>query len=276
MVKELRGGDLVEATFAVTRKRRRSRRDGRAFLDVELADRTGRVPARVWESVGVLEGRFDIGDTVRVLGRVGEYDGRLEIELRDIERVEAGDPREFVPGARRDIDDLDGYIDFLILEIHDADLRALVEGVLGEPRFRERFRTAPATENGHHSYAGGLIEHTVAVCALCREVAQLHPRLDVDLLTASALLHDCGTVDVFADGPVIRANEEGLAVGHLHRSLLRIERHAARLRTARPRLTALLACVAAHHGPVEGRKGSPEAIALQAANALDSRVSEAL
>ena len=61
------------------------------------------------------------------------------------------------------------------------------EAVLGEPGFRERFRTAPATENGHHSYAGGLAEHTVAVAALCRETAQLHPRLNADLLTAAAL-----------------------------------------------------------------------------------------
>ena len=40
-------------------------------------------------------------------------------------RFEPGDPAEFVPGARRDIDDLDGYIDFLVLEIYHDGLRAL-------------------------------------------------------------------------------------------------------------------------------------------------------
>ena len=130
MVSDLQPGALVEATFAVTRKRRRSRRDGRAFLDVELSDRSGRVPARIWEGVAVLDARFDVGDTVRVLGRVGEYEGRVEVELRDVEKVEAGDPAEYVPGARRDIEDLDGYIDFLAGEIHDRDLHALVDAVL--------------------------------------------------------------------------------------------------------------------------------------------------
>ena len=182
LVRELAAGALVDATFAVSRKERRTRRDGRPFLDLELTDKSGtRARPRLGRRAGA-RARFDVGDTVRVLGRVGEYAGRVELEVRDVERVEPGDPAEFVPGARRDIDDLDGYIDFLVLEIYHDGLRALCEAVLGEPGYRERFRTAPATENGHHAYAGGLAEHTVAVAALCRETAQLHPRLDADLL----------------------------------------------------------------------------------------------
>jgi 3'-5' exoribonuclease len=277
LVRELAAGALVDATFAVSRKERRTRRDGRPFLDLELTDRSGRIRARVWDGVPVLEQRFDVGDTVRVLGRVGEYAGRVELEVRDVERVEGGDPAEFVPGARRDIDDLDGYIDFLVLEIHHDGLRSLCEAVLGEPGFRERFRTAPATESGHHSYAGGLAEHTVAVAALCRESAQLHPRLDADLLTAAALLHDCGCVDSFVGGAVILASERGALLGHVHLGLARIERAASRVAIDDARLQPLLGAVASHHGPPEGRRfPSPEAVALHAANALDARVNDAL
>ena len=149
--------------------------------------------------------------------------------------------------------------------------------MLGEPGYRERFRTAPATENGHHSYAGGLAEHTVAVAALCRETAQLHPRLDADLLTAAALLHDCGCVDAFVSGAVILPSERGALLGHVHLGLARIERAAARVRMDEARLQPLLGCVASHHGPPEGRRfPSPEAVALHAANALDARVNDAL
>src|SRR6476620_3628376 len=99
LVRELAAGALVDATFAVSRKERRTRRDGRPFLDLELTDKSGRVRARVWDGV---------------LGRVGEYAGKVELEVRDVERVEPGDPAEFVPGARRDIEDLNGYVDFLV------------------------------------------------------------------------------------------------------------------------------------------------------------------
>jgi 3'-5' exoribonuclease len=276
MVRELEPGSLVEATFAVTRKVRRARRDGRAYLDIELADRSGRVRARVWEAVELLDGRFGTGDTVRVLGRVGSYEGRVELELRDVERLPDGDPLELVPGARRDVDDLDGYLDFLIAEIHDEALRGIVERILGDAPFRARFRAAAATESGHHAYAGGLIEHTVAVTALCRETAQWQPGLDTDVLTAAALLHDCGTPDALADGPVIRPSPEGLAMGHVHTGLRRIEQAATGSKLPQERLLHLLACVAAHHGPPEGRRfPSAEAVALHAANSLDARVAEA-
>ena len=139
LVRELAAGALVDATFAVSRKERRTRRDGRPFLDLELTDKSGRVRARVWDGVPVLEQRFDVGDTVRVLGRVGEYAGRVELEVRDVERVEPGDPAEFVPGARRDIDDLDGYIDFLVLEIYHDGLRGLVRGGLRRARLSRAF-----------------------------------------------------------------------------------------------------------------------------------------
>jgi 3'-5' exoribonuclease len=277
MVRDLVAGSLVEGTFAVTRKRKRARKDGRPYLDLELADRSGRVAGRVWEAVPLLDGRFEVGDTVRVLGRVSEYAGRVELELRDVERVEGGDPLELVPGARRDTEELDGYVDFLCLEIHDADLAHLTRAVLEEPGFRERFRTAPATELGHHAYAGGLIEHTVAVASLCREAAQLHPRLNSDVLLAAALLHDVGCVDAFAPGAVILPSEEGAALGHVYASLRRVERQAERLRTSRQRLLPLLGCIASHHGPPEGRRfPSPEAAALHAANQLDARIGEAL
>ncbi len=55
---------------------------------MELADRTGRVPAVVWKDVNVLGDRFEQGDTVRVLGRVASYGGRLQIEVRDLQQVD--------------------------------------------------------------------------------------------------------------------------------------------------------------------------------------------
>src|SRR6478609_8967121 len=113
-VSELEEGALVEATFAVQRKRRRRTRNGDPFLSLELADRTGRVPAVVWNDVNVLGARFDEGDTVRVLGRVETYDGRPQIAIRDVQRLDDGDALELVPGARRDADTLGGMLEHTV------------------------------------------------------------------------------------------------------------------------------------------------------------------
>jgi hypothetical protein len=144
-VSELEEGALVEATFAVQRKRRRRTRSGDPFLSLELADRTGRVGAVVWNDVNVLGERFAEGDTVRVLGRVERYDGRPQIAIRDVRRLDQGDALELVPGARRDAETLDGMLEFLAAEIHDPGLSALVGRFLDDGRFRERLRPNSTT-----------------------------------------------------------------------------------------------------------------------------------
>ena len=111
---------------------------------------------------------------------------------------------------RRDADELDGFLDFLAGEIAHAGLAAVVQGILGDATVRSAFRALPAAgAEGHHGYAGGLLEHTVGVATLCRETAQLHPRLRSDLLLAAALLHDVGRTLDLGRGPSFRQTEEG-------------------------------------------------------------------
>jgi 3'-5' exoribonuclease len=275
-VADLSEGTLVDAMFAVQRKQRRHTRNGDPFLSMELADRTGRVPGVVWNDVNLLGSRFDQGDTVRVLGRVESYGGRLQIAVRDLEKIEAGDPLDLLPGARRDAETLDGFVEFLAGEVAHAGLRGLLDRFLADARFRERLRSAPAAET-HHDYAGGLLEHTVAVATLCREAAQLHPRLNSDILVTAALLHDVGRTETFRPGVTIAVSEQGRLLGHVLAGVRMIDAGAREAGLADDVLLPLLNAVAGHHGPIEGRRlETPEAVALYHANTLDARVGEAL
>jgi 3'-5' exoribonuclease len=275
-VTDLSEGTLVDATFAVQRKQRRHTRNGDPFLSMELADRTGRVPGVVWNDVNLLGSRFDQGDTVRVLGRVESYGGRLQIAVRDVEKIETGDPLDLVPGARRDAETLEGFVEFLAGEITHSGLRALLDRFLSDNNFRERLRSAPAAET-HHDYAGGLLEHTVAVATLCREAAQLHPRLKSDLLVTAALLHDAGRTETFRPGVTIAVSEQGRLIGHVLAGVRMIDAAARDVGLEDDVLLPLLNAVAGHHGPIEGRRlETPEAVALHHANTLDARIGEAL
>jgi 3'-5' exoribonuclease len=275
-VADLSEGTLVDATFAVQRKQRRHTRNGDPFLSMELADRTGRVPGVVWNDVNLLGSRFDQGDTVRVLGRVESYGGRLQIAVRDLEKIETGDPLDLVPGARRDAETLEGFVEFLAGEIAHPGLRALLDRFLSDSHFRERLRSAPAAET-HHDYAGGLLEHTVAVATLCREAAQLHPRLKSDLLVTAALLHDAGRTETFRSGVTIAVSEQGRLIGHVLAGVRMIDAAAREVGLDDDVLLPLINAVAGHHGPIEGRRlETPEAVALHHANTLDARTAEAL
>jgi 3'-5' exoribonuclease len=167
---------------------------------------------------------------------------------------------------KRDKDELDGFLEFLAAEVSHAGLRSVVDRFVGDPALRARLRELPATQDGHHAYAGGLLEHTVGVATLCRETAQLHPRLRGELVLAAALLHDTGRTLELTRGPSFAATEEGRLLGHVHLGLRLIEAHASGLTEAQR--AELLHCVAAHHDARSAR--TAEAAVLYHANQLDA------
>lgn len=255
---------MVEGIYAVARKQRLRTKKGAAYLSLELVDATGRIDARIWNDVELLDARFAEGDAVRVLGRVSRFGERLQLEVRSVETAEA-DPAELTPGLRRDADELDGFLEFLAGEISHAGLSRLVGGILEDPAVRAALRSLPAAES-HHSYAGGLLEHTVGVATLARETAQLHPRLRSDLLLAAALLHDVGRIRELRGAPTFRPTEEGRLLGHVHLGLRLIEERATAL-DAEAR-AELLHAVAVHHDRNAAR--TAEAAVLYHANQLDA------
>src|SRR5262249_40581721 len=169
------------------------------------------ISGRVWNDVELLDTRFAEGDAVRVLGRVEKFRERLQLEVRALEPADA-DPATLAPALRRDADELEGFLEFLVSEIHDAGLREVVQRTFEDAPLR----TYPATPDGHHSYAGGLLEHTVGVATICRDLVQLHPRLRADLLLAAALVHDVGRTHELGPPPAFRPTQEGALLGHGH------------------------------------------------------------
>jgi 3'-5' exoribonuclease len=267
-IAELAEDRTVEGVFAVTKKERRRTRAGAPYLALELADASGRIDARVWSDVELLDQRFGEGDAVRVLGRVERFGGRLQVQVRAVESVDDADPAELTPALRRDADELDGFFDFLAAEIAHPGLAAVVTSFVGDPEIRAALRGLPAAgADGHHGYAGGLLEHTVGVATLCRETAQLHPRLRADLLLAAALLHDVGRARELGRGPAFRQTEEGRLLGHVHLGLRAIEERARDLDPAV--LAELLHAVASHHDRPAAR--TAEAAVLYHANQLDAQ-----
>ena len=264
-ISELAEDRIVEGTYAVSRKRRLRTRSGAAYLALELVDRSGRIEGRVWNDVDLLDARFGEGDAVRVLGRVERFRNRLQLEVRSLEPAPDTDLAALVPAARRDLDELDGFLDFIAGEIAHPGLRDLVGRALADDALRRRLRELPASPD-HHGYAGGLLEHTVGVATLCREVVQLHQRLRPDILLAAALLHDLGRMRELASAPGFPQTEEGRLLGHVHLGLRLIEERADGLdATVR---AEVLHAVAAHHDARAAR--TAEAAVLQHANALDA------
>jgi 3'-5' exoribonuclease len=271
----LREADEVDGVFACTRKERQISRAGLPYLNVELADATGTIGGRVFNDADLLAGRFERGELVPVRGRAERWRERLQLKVEQIARAQDGaaDPASFLPTARRDLDELEGFLEHLAREVYDPSLKLLLGGVLGDAELRAELRRAPCSvpsphAGAHHAYLGGLLEHTVAVASLAIELCTVHARLDRDLLLCAAIVHDLGKTREFTYGAEIARSDEGRMLGHLQLGLRAIAPHVPRSLDRSRRL-------ALHHGPDAAggaRFASAEALALHRINALDASV----
>jgi 3'-5' exoribonuclease len=279
-ISTLRPGEEVNGVFACSRKDRLFTRNGSPYLALELRDRSGSIPARVFQGADALAGRFERGEVVRVSGRVERFRDQPVLEVIDIARVTddgsnvAGvDPASFLPTAYRDLDELDGFLEHLAGEVSDRGFASFLAGLLADSELRAAWRRAPCTRAGHHAYLGGLLEHTVAVATLALDVCQLHLRLNQDLLLTAAIVHDLGRTREFVYGAEVGLSEEGRLLGHLVIGERIVSERAGMLDDAR-RL-ALLHCLLCHHGASGapgGRFGSVEALTLYRLNSLDASI----
>src|SRR5947209_17546730 len=116
-----RGGGYAGRT-----KRKLRTKSGASYLALGLVDPTGRIESRVWNDVELVDGRFGEGDAVRVLGRVERFRDRLQLDVRTLEAAPQADPGELTPQIRRDRDELEGFLEFLVGELSHPGLRGTV------------------------------------------------------------------------------------------------------------------------------------------------------
>src|SRR5207253_753526 len=101
-IAELAEERIVEGVYAVARKQRLRTRGGAPYLALELVDPSGRIDARVWHDVELLDSRFTEGDAVRVLGRVEKFRDHLQLDVRTLEAAPEADPATLAPALLHD------------------------------------------------------------------------------------------------------------------------------------------------------------------------------
>lgn len=250
-------GDVITSFFAVTTKQLRHRKAGMPYLLLTLCDRTGTIPAKMWDATEDARTVCE-GDLVKVQGRVGEYQSRLEITIEKIRKakekeVEIGD---FLPTTKCNIDALWEELLLAIEGVKSPEIRDLLALVVKEPSIAELMKKAPAAKAHHHAFIGGLLEHIVSLCRFASAAHQLYPWLNRDLLIAAAILHDIGKIYELAWSTTFIYTDRGKLVGHINIGVQIVQAAADRLTTISEETVAILEhIVLSHHGKLEW--GSP-------------------
>lgn len=278
-VKELKVGDEVVDYFAL-RKKELKEYNGNPFLKLELSDRTGRIEAVVWNQAREAYDSLPQGEVVKIKGRVGSYKDNPQITLERVRgaRSEEFDPKDFLPSRELNVDALLSSLREKIAAVRNPHLKALLNSLFSDEDFLSQFKLAPAGKLWHHTYTGGLLEHTLTVTEICEKVAPHYRLLDCDLLVAGALLHDIGKTEELTGTLFFDYSEVGRLEGHIMIGCRMVQDEIKKLKDFPENLaTRLKHLILSHHGSKEN--GSPvvpqtlEAFVLYYADELDSKVS---
>jgi 3'-5' exoribonuclease len=269
--------------FLCAHKDVRTSRTGETFVSLTLQDRTGLIPAKIFTEVDRYRDEFDEGEFVKAQGRIDLYNGRLQLIVERVRRVnpdqdQAAGFREddCVPSADRPIEEMWAELQGLVSGMTNRFLQALVERLVAA--HEARLRVWPAAQLVHHAYRGGFLEHILSVAHVALGLAR-HYEADADLVLTGAVLHDIGKLQELDYDRSIRYSREGNLVGHLALGLLMVRE----VTLAIPDFPSVLRTqvehlVVSHHGSREF--GSPvvpmtiEAMIVSASDDLDAKINQ--
>jgi 3'-5' exoribonuclease len=270
----------VNDYFIVTRKGAFSTKDNRKYMSLSLKDRTGTIEGKVWDRVDELQGLFDKDDIVYLSSKSVAYQGKLQLKIADIRRVEEeirlDEMRAFFPQGERDNELLRGEYFSLVSEIRNPHLNALFSRLNENKGLLERFFAFPASVGVHHVSFGGLLEHSLAVTKMAKETTATVGG-DIDIVAAGSLLHDIGKTDEIHVKGGFKYSDKGRLLGHITLGIIRLE-ELIRLVDGFPPQTGdiLKHIIISHHGVEEW--GSPrkpmciEALIIHYLDNLDAKV----
>jgi len=216
LVKDLKPGTEVSELFAL-RKKELKEFDGKNFLKLELGDKSGRIDAVIWDKAAEYDQQIETGDVVKVKGFTSSYKNSLQIKIDDILTVprEKVDLEDFLPVSDKSPEELLQEYKNVAVSLKNPHLRTLMERILADEKIVEKLKIAPGGKLWHHSYLGGLLEHTLKIVEICQKTGEMYELVDKDLLVTGALLHDIGKITAYNISTFIDFTDEGRLLGHI-------------------------------------------------------------
>jgi 3'-5' exoribonuclease len=269
--------------FLCTQKDVRQGRGGDLFIAMSLQDRTGLVRGRILNEVARLREEFDSGDFVKVHGRTDLFNGRLQVIIEKIRRVNPDQDRpqgfreeDCVLCAPRPVEEMWRELDELILHVRDPFVRQLLQRITTQ--YAEKLRVWPAALTVHHAYRGGFLEHVLSVARSALTLGAAYGA-NQDLLTAGALLHDIGKLEELEYDTSTSYTRDGNLVGHVTLGAMMVRAAIAAIPDFPDLLRAQIEhLIVSHHGHKEfGAPVEPmtiEAMILSAADDLDAKINQ--
>ncbi len=278
-IKDLKENEHLIDHYFCRQKESLKTRSGKTYYSLRLVDKTGMVSAKVWELHNDIQS-FDEGDMIKVDGTVLTYQNELQLKISKLRRSREGeyDPMDYIQTTDKDMGELYAQITALIGTVSNPFYKKLLENILiNDAATAKLFKTHSAAKHMHHSYMGGLLEHTLSVTQICDFMSGRYKYINRDLLITGALLHDIGKIYELSPLPENDYTDDGQMLGHIYIGAEMVTEEAAKIPGFPHELASLLKhSLLSHHGELEF--GSPklpstlEAYLLHCADNMDAKL----
>ena len=271
------------AFFLCTQKDVRQGRTGELFIALTLQDKTGVIKGRIFSEAARLRDEFDSGDFVKVQGRTDLFNGRVQLLIDRIRRINPDQDKQqgfreedCVLSAARSADEMWSELQELVAHVQDSFVRELLQRVTAE--HAEKLKIWPAAQTVHHAYRSGFLEHILSVARSALMLGTAYGA-NKDLLTAGAMLHDIGKLEELSYDRATSYSREGNLVGHVTLGAMMVRAAMSSIPEFPDVLrTQIEHLVVSHHGHKEfGAPVEPmtiEAMILSAADDLDAKINQ--
>ncbi len=278
-IEDFKESETIVGHYLCKQKQTLKSRAGKSYLSLKLQDKTSTIDAKVWELNNDIQS-FEESDFIKIEGVVLTYQNELQLSLKKIRRSREGEysTTDYIPTTEKDINTLYNEIKEFIKSVENHYVRTLLEDIfIKDTKIAESFKVHSAAKNLHHSYLGGLIEHTLSVVQICDFMSRRYKYANRDILIATAMLHDIGKIEELSEFPTNEYTDDGQLLGHIIIGTELVTQAANKIDGFPKQLASLIKHgIISHHGEYE--YGSPkrpktiEAFILHCADNMDAKV----
>jgi 3'-5' exoribonuclease len=282
-------GDYLEEVFVITNKQLSTTQTGKPFIKCFIGDRTRQVAARMWNASPAIFNAMPDGGFLRLAGKVESYQENLQFIIDRFWIID--DPKEIVlehllPCTNKDVDAMFAELSGIVRSVKNKHLKALLDIYLSDVELMDNFRRSPAAMTFHHSFVGGLLEHTLNMMKVGEALCPLYPGISRDLIVAGVFLHDIAKTWELTYHAGFGYSDGGHLVGHIAKSAIWVEQYAQKAAVVLGEkipdnlVNVLQHLILSHHGEPEFGAAkvpaTPEAILLHYIDNIDAKMTMSL
>lgn len=261
-------GDTFEGFMLIKDASRGVASNGKPFLTLIFRDQTGEIEAKLWDVSKEDESAFAPEQIVRLTGEIIQFRGKDQLKIVTIRQAQATENvhvSDFIEKAPIEKEELMDKLTEAVFEMENPILQRIVRAFI--KKHQDDLLMYPAASKNHHEYASGLAHHIISMLAIAKELYNLYPQLNKDLLYAGVILHDLGKIRELSGVVSTSYTLEGKLLGHIPIMIEEIGQVARELNLEdKEEVLILQHLILSHHGKAEW--GSPKPPLVQEAEVL--------